>query len=139
MNFRSLPQRDRPEVNLVAFIDVLLVIMIFLMASTTFSRVGALRVRLPEATATAAEAQRCTMTVAVGADGHVVLAGRSYGHDTGALARALTDAARGDASCRVDVQADALATHQSVVHVMEAARVAGLSAIAFSTRSGAVE
>ncbi len=135
MNFRPQPQRDRPELNLVAFIDVLLVILIFMMASATFSRLGALRIKLPDAAADTTSSHRCTVPVAVRADGHLTVAGRFVDGDAGILAQALVDAARSDADCRIDVHADALATHQSVVRVMEAARLAGLSALAFSTQS----
>ena len=128
MNFRPEPPRDRPELNLVAFIDVLLVILIFMMASATFSRFGALRIRLPDAAADATVSQACVVPVAVDAAGHLTVAHRAVDGDVHALAQALTEAAHGDADCRVDVHADAQATHQSVVRVM---------ALAFSTQSAA--
>ncbi len=139
MNFRSLAQRDRPEINLVAFIDVLLVIMIFLMASTTFQRFGALPVQLPDAASDAAKPQQCTVAVAVSADGRFSVGQQAVATNAATLAAVLSEAARGDRTCQIEVQADALATHQSVVRVMEAARLAGLPALVFSTRTGGAE
>jgi biopolymer transport protein ExbD len=139
MNFRRMPQRDRPEINLVALIDVLLVVMIFLMASTTFQRYGALSLRLPDAASSAPKPSACTVPVAIGAEGNLRIAQQAVAGDAGAVAAALSAAAHGDAECQIDVQADALATHQSVVRVMEAARLAGLPALVFSTLSSATE
>ncbi len=139
MNFRLPPQRDRPEVNLIAFIDVLLVIMVFLMASTTFNRLGALRLTLPDAASAVPPPPACTVAVTVGADGRLTVARLPVAADAATLAAALAEVAHGAADCRVDVHADALATHQSVVRVMEAARLAGLPVLAFSTRSPPVD
>ncbi len=139
MNFRSLPCRDRPEVNLVAFIDVLLVIVIFLMISTSFNRYGALQLKLPDAAAEPAPARPCSVPVAVAADGRVTVGRAVVDASAAAIAHALAGAAHGDATCQVELQADALATHQTVVRVMEAARLAGLPALAFVTRSESAE
>jgi len=139
MNFRPLPCRDRPELNLVAFIDVLLVIVIFLMISTSFNRYGALQLKLPDAAAELAPEQPCSVSVMVAADGRVTVGRDAVDAGAAAIAQALAAAAHGDPACRVEVQADALATHQSVVRVMEGARLAGLPALAFSTRSGPAE
>ena len=51
MNFRKRMQRDDPEINLIPFIDVLLVILIFLMITTTYSRFTELQITLPTADA----------------------------------------------------------------------------------------
>ncbi len=137
MNFRPVSRRDHPEINLVAFIDVLLVIVIFLMASANFDRFGALRLKLPDAAADAAARQPCSVTVAVGADGRTLVGRQPVPGDETAIAQALSAAAHGDPACQLELHADALATHQSVMQVMAAARLAGLPALAFSTRSGA--
>lgn len=135
MDFRKGRERDRPEVNLIAFIDVLLVILIFLMVSTTFSKVSALRVSLPTADASQKQPQPELVRVAVDADGHFAIDNRRIAaRDASSLALALKDAAHGRADMMVEVHADALATHQSVVNVMEAARMAGLSRLNFATQ-----
>lgn len=139
MHFRRQPQRDRPEVNLIAFIDVLLVVMIFLMASTTFQRFGALQLSLPQAASKDPKSPDCVVAVAVAADGRLTVQRSPVPDAVGVLAAALADAARGDAGCQIEVHADALATHQSVVRVMQAAQQAGLPTLSFSTRSQANE
>ena len=137
MDFRKGRERDRPEVNLIAFIDVLLVILIFLMVSTTFSKVSALRVSLPTADPSQKQPQPELVRVAVDAEGRFAIDNRRVdARDAASLALALKDAARGRADLMVEVHADALATHQSVVNVMEAARIAGMSRLNFATRGG---
>ena len=135
MDFRKGRDRDRPEVNLIAFIDVLLVILIFLMVSTTFSKVSALRVSLPTADPSLKQAPPEMVRVAVDAQGRFAIDNRRIdARDASSLAVALKDAARGRADLMVEVHADALSTHQSVVNVMEAARMAGLSRLNFATQ-----
>ncbi len=137
MRFRSQPRRDHPEVNLIAFIDVLLVILIFLMVSTTFTRFSALQITLPTADADARQSQPRTLTVAIDADGGVAIDGRRTSvREPGALVPLLQSVAQADPESVVEIRADALATHQSVVNVMEAARLAGLPRIVFATQSG---
>ncbi len=137
MRFRTESRRDHPEVNLIAFIDVLLVILIFLMVSTTFTRFSALQVRLPTAESSTRQALPRLVTVSVDANGRFAIDGRvSAARDPQALAVALKDMAQANPECVVEIRADAMATHQSVVHVMEAARLAGLPRLVFATQSG---
>jgi biopolymer transport protein ExbD len=135
MQFRKGPRRDQPEVNLIAFIDVLLVILIFLMVSTTFSKFSALRVSLPTAAANPQASLPRTVTVAVDADGRYAVDNRRVAaHDASSLAAEIREASKSNPDCVVEIHADAMATHQSVVNVMEAARLAGLQKLSFSTR-----
>lgn len=135
MKFRQQIRRDHPEINLIAFIDVLLVILIFLMISTTFSRVAGLSVRLPLASHESAPVPK-SLRVAVDAEGNFAIEGRRLAaRDTQSLALELRAQSSGDASQTVEIQADARATHQSVVSVMEAARLAGLPKLVFSAQS----
>ncbi|WP_313077191.1 biopolymer transporter ExbD [Melaminivora sp.] len=137
MNFRRRAT-DEPEINLIPFIDVLLVILIFLMLTTTYSKFTELQVTLPVADAETPRERPSEIIVAVAADGryavnHQALAGSSPAQ----LAEALAAAASAGAAPVVVISADALAPHQAVVSVMEAARRAGLPRIAFATRSPA--
>jgi biopolymer transport protein ExbD len=137
MNFRKR-QRDEPEINLIPFIDVLLVILIFLMLSTTYSKFTELQVRLPVADADAQRDRPKELIVAVGADGNFSvnrnpIAGRSLD----ALVIALTEGATAGKDTVIIISADASARHQSVITVMEAARRAGLNQITFATQSSA--
>ena len=135
MNFRQQVRRDQPEINLIAFIDVLLVILIFLMISTTFSRVAGLSVRLPVASNEPAPVPK-SLRVAVDTEGHFALNGRRLAaRDAQSLALELRAESAGDVSQTVEIQADARATHQSVVSVMEAARLAGLPQLVFTAQS----
>jgi len=135
MNFRQR-NRDEPEINLIPFIDVLLVILIFLMLSTTYSKFTELQVRLPVADTEAQRDHPKELIVAVGADGNysinrTAIAGRSL--ET--LVAAMTEGAAGGKDTVVIISADAGARHQSVISVMEAARRAGLNQITFATQS----
>jgi biopolymer transport protein ExbD len=137
MNFRHR-QRDEPEINLIPFIDVLLVVLIFLMLSTTYSKFTELQVTLPVADTDAQRDYPKELIVAVGADGsysinRTLVAGRSVEN----LATAMADNAKAGKDTVVIISADANAKHQAVVTVMEAARRAGLSQITFATQSTA--
>jgi len=136
MKFRKSARRDAPEVNLIAFIDVLLVILIFLMVSTTCSKFSALKLGLPAASTHPEQNQPKTVSVAIDASGGVSVDSRRLGLvDPKALAAALRQIAGTDTDSVVEIHADAMATHQSVVNVMEAARLAGLQRLSFATRN----
>ena len=137
MHFRH-GSREEPEINLIPFIDVLLVVLIFLMLSTTYSKFTEMQLRLPVADVEAQRDYPKEVIVAVSADGRysinkTVLPDRSLETVIAALA-----AASGGASDNVVIiSADASAAHQSVITVMEAARRAGLMQITFATQSAA--
>lgn len=137
MNFRKRRQ-DEPEINLIPFIDVLLVVLIFLMLSTTYSRFNELQVRLPVASADALRERPREIVVAVGADGlYAVNRQVIQGRSVDALSAALIDASRGARETVVVISADARAAHQAVITVMEAARRTGLTQITFATQTPA--
>jgi biopolymer transport protein ExbD len=135
MNFRRR-RTEEPEINLIAFIDVLLVILIFLMLSTTYSRFTQLQVRLPTADVEPLRQRPNELIVAVGANGDLSVNNKPVlGRGVGALTTAITDAASAGTETVLVISADAQAQHQSVVMVMEAARGAGLNQITFATQS----
>ena len=137
MDFRRGRQREEPEINLIPMIDVLLVILIFLVVTTTFSQMSELQINLPTAQADKAQEKPSAVNVAVDASGRYAVNGRPYvGKEVDGLAVELKRAA-GDAAKEptVIISADASATHQAVVNVMEAARQAGLSRITFATQA----
>ncbi|WP_310564983.1 biopolymer transporter ExbD [Hydrogenophaga sp.] len=134
MNFRP-GTRDEPEINLIPFIDVLLVVLIFLMLTTTYSKFTELQVNLPVADAEQQRSNPKEVVVAVGSDGRYainkeVLEGAGVDTLTNALARAAQD----NKDVVVIISADAAATHQSVINVMDAARRAGLVQVTFATQ-----
>ncbi|MDR3453931.1 MAG: biopolymer transporter ExbD [Rhodoferax sp.] len=137
MNFRP-KQRDEPEINLIPFIDVLLVILIFLMLTTTYSKFTEMQLRLPVADTEAQRDYNKEVIVAVSSDGrYMVNKTPIAGHSVEAIAAALTEAAQAGKDTVVIISADASATHQSVITVMEAARRSGLNQITFATQSSA--
>ncbi len=135
LNFRHR-RPEEPEINLIPFIDVLLVILIFLMLSTTYSKFTELRVNLPVADAEKARNAPKEIIVAVAADGRFSVNRQAVdGRDVVQLAAVLARAAEGSGEHLVIVSADANATHQSVITVLDAARRAGLPQITFATQS----
>jgi len=138
MNLRGVRSREDPEINFIPLIDVLLVILIFLMVTTTYQRISELQITLPEADADATKDRPKEVNIGVDRDGRYVIDRTVFAFTTpAALADALKRAA-GDAKDPVlIINADGQATHQSVVRVMEAARLAGLIHITFATQSSA--
>ena len=135
MNFRRRRTED-PEINLIPFIDVLLVVLIFLMLSTTYSRYSELQINLPTAAADKLAERPAEILVSVTADGRYAinrqpLEGRSLELLTAALTRAAGPAGNTPV---VIVSADAMAAHQSVVNVLDAARRANLPKLTFATQ-----
>jgi len=136
MNFRGTRSRDDPEINFIPLIDVLLVILIFLMVTTTYQRVAELQITLPEADAEQMKQRPKEVNVGVDAQGRYVIDRTVFSFTSvGALSDALKRAAGDAKDPVVIINADANATHQSVIHVMEAARAAGLIHITFATQT----
>ncbi len=135
MNFQRGRAREEPEINLIPMIDVLLVILIFLMITTTYSKFAGLEINLPTADTQQAQDQPNEINVVVTATGEVLInktpvAGRDVDSISAALRRAAGDAREPV----VIINADAKATHQSVIDVMQAAQHGGLSHISFATQ-----
>ena len=129
--------RDEPEINLIPFIDVLLVILIFLMLSTTYSKFTELKVRLPVADAERARDYPKEIVVGVASDGRYSVDRQPVaGRNLEALTAALAGAAAGNTERVVVISADASAAHQSVINVMDAARRVGLQQLTFATQAG---
>lgn len=136
MNFRP-HARAEPEINLIPFIDVLLVVLIFLMLSTTYSKFTELQVKLPTADAEQQRDYPKEIIVAVSSDGrYMVNKTLVNGRGVEVLGAALSLAAKAGKDS-VIISADASATHQAVISVMEAARRQGLTQITFATQSAA--
>ena len=137
MNFRPRA-KEEPEINLIPFIDVLLVILIFLMLTTTYSKFTELQLTLHVADAEQQRDHPKEVIVAVAADGRYAVNKTGLeGKSVDVLAAALRDAAKAGPGSIVIISADATAPHQAVVTVMEAARRVGLTQITFATQSSA--
>ena len=137
MNFRPRP-KDEPEINLIPFIDVLLVILIFLMLTTTYSKFTEMQLKLPVADTDAQRDYPKEVVVAVSADGRYMVNRQPVnGRGIEAIGTAIAEAAKAGKDSVIIISADATATHQSVITVMEAARRIGLTQITFATQSSA--
>ncbi len=134
MDFRR-GSRDEPDINLIPFIDILLVVLIFLVLTTTYSQPTELSIHLPQAQALPPENKPQSVMVSVGRDGRYLINDQLLpSSQVGALTQALKDASGANASMVVVINADAAASHQSVIAVMDAARRAGLGQLAFATQ-----
>ena len=136
MNFRRGRAREELEINLIPLIDILIVILIFLFLTTTYNRFAELQINLPEAGAAASNEKPAILSVAVDAGGKYAINGAPvvFG-STENFAERLKEAAKGGKEPVVAISADAAATHQSVINVMESARLAGYNHISFTTQT----
>ncbi len=136
MKFQRGRAYDEPEINLIPLIDVLLVIIIFLMLTTTYARFSGLEINLPTADAEQKAERPNEIDIAVTATGQVLVNKTPL---AAADVRSISDALRRAAGDRPDplivINADAKATHQSVVDVMQAAQTAGYPHISFATQA----
>ena len=124
-----------PEINLIPFIDVLLVILIFLMLSTTYSKFTEMQLRLPTADAQPPKDHPREVIIAISADGrYAVNRSPVNGRNVDAVLGALTGAAGGAKDSMVIISADAASPHQATITVLEAARRGGFSQITFAAQ-----
>jgi biopolymer transport protein ExbD len=131
---------EEPEINLIPFIDVLLVVLIFLMLSTTYSRFTELQINLPAADADKLRDRPGEIVVSVAADGRYTINRKAVdGRNVELLTLELSAAAAGRPDSVVIISADALTAHQAVVNVLDAARRAGLSRLTFAAQSSGSE
>lgn len=134
MRFRR-PLDEEPELNLIPLIDVLLIVLIFLAVSTTYSRFAELKIQLPSADAMQPAPPPAVINIAVTADGRFALERNLLpSTDPAVVADILAKAAKGRDAPLLVISADAQAPHQAVITVMEAARLAGLVRISFATQ-----
>jgi biopolymer transport protein ExbD len=136
MDFRRGRREDYPEINLIPFIDILLVIVIFLAVTTTYARFAELKINLPTSSAEQTPIQPKQIEVAIAENGRYQIDNTAIGDaSVEELAAVLQKAAASLNEPVVVINADARAAHQSVVNVMEAARRVGLSRITFATQT----
>ena len=137
MNFRNKRRGpEEPEINFIPMIDVLLVILIFLMITTTYSKYAELQINLPNADAEKQLERPNEINVAVTSGGRFAVNGQTVVfRDVAGLSGELRAVAAGKKDPVVVINADAQATHQSVIHVMQAAQMAGLGQVTFTTQT----
>ncbi len=138
MNFQRGQTREEPEINLIPLIDVLLVILIFLMVTTSYAKYSELQINLPQAGGDSPSAEIKPLNVAVDAAEHYAVNDQPLNFSgIEALSATLKAAAGDQTDPTIVINADAKAPHQSVINVMEAARLAGYGRITFTTQSQA--
>ena len=132
MNFRSnASSDDSPDINLIPLIDVLLVMLIFLAATTTFTRERQLSISLPQANAE--QTTVSTIEISIAQDGRFAIAGALISPSN--LVARLKAQRSDQKDSALIIRADAMAPHQTVVHAMQAAREAGINKVHFATQA----
>ena len=136
MNFQRYQAREALEINLIPFIDVLLVILIFLMITTTYSKYSELQINLPTADAQKQLERPNEINITVNAGGQYTINRRPLVfQNVTAFAEEMRRAAGELKDPVIVINADSNATHQSVIHIMEASRLAGYGHISFATQT----
>jgi biopolymer transport protein ExbD len=136
MNFQRGRRREEPEINLIPMIDVLLVILIFMMVTTSYAKFSELQITLPQAGGESVTAPAKPINVAVDAAQHYSINNQTVANaEVDSMAASLKSAAGDQTDPTIVINADAKATHQSVINIMEAARRAGYGRITFTTQN----
>lgn len=134
MNFQRGRMREEPEINLIPMIDIFLVIIIFLMVSTTYTKFSELQINLPQASGDETTSQAKQINVSVDASEHYAINNTTITfNNVQNMSQALHTAAGEQKDPTIVIQADAKAPHQAVINIMEAARLAGYGRITFTT------
>ena len=134
MNFQRGRPKEDPEINLIPMIDVLLVVLIFLMITTTYSKFSEMEIILPQANAEKSADRPNTINISISANGgYSINRTPIKSSSTESLSGELRAAAGDQTDPIIIINADASATHQSVITVMEAARLTGFNRITFMT------
>ena len=135
MGFKRKSRLEDPEINFIPLIDVLLVIIIFLIVSTTFSKFSELKINLPTADANSVEEKFLPINVTVTKDGQYAINEEILSQNSiDSIEKRLIQIAGNAKDLPVIINADAETPHQSVVNIMEASRRVGLTKITFSTK-----
>jgi len=136
MNFQRGRAREEPEINLIPMIDVLLVILIFLVVTTSYAKFSELQINLPQAGGEVSPEAAQPINIAIDASEHYAINNQGLPYSgVEALATSLKNAAGDQTDPTIVINADAKAPHQSVINVMEAARLAGYGRITFTTQN----
>ena len=135
MNFRKKVREDDLEINFIPLIDVLLVIIIFLVVSTTFTKFSELKINLPTAEANQVDKKVERINIAISENGDYSINEVSIvSPNINNISMSLREASKNIKDPVIVINADSNSPHQSVINVMEAARISGLSKITFSTK-----
>lgn len=136
MHFQRRRKLDEPEINLVAMIDVLLVLIIFLMLTTTYAKFSGQKIDLPTADAASPPPTPKSIEIGITAGGNVYIDSVALPDgQVETVANALATKASEQSDTVIIINADAMASHQSVIDAMHAAQSSGFARITFSTQN----
>ena len=134
MNLRPNREKEQLDVNITPLIDVVFLLLIFFMVSTTFDRQAQLKVKLPEASATAEQQQTESIFLAIDAKGQYYINDKQLVNTTiKTLKQALVKTMNENKEIAVILKADANTPHQAVVTAMDAAAQVGLTRLSIAT------
>ena len=133
MNFRQL-RRPEVSINLTPLIDVVFLLLIFFMVSTSFSEMTQLLVDLPEAAGSPATTDEA-LILTVDVEGNMTLNGESVPNDARGLSLALRQLMRGNTDIPVTLSADAMTPHQYVVTAMDVAAELNITRLTIATEN----
>ncbi len=136
MKFQRNLRSTNVHIDLTSLIDVVFILLLFFILTTSFSRESVIRINLPEANAEAASTNPVTIAVLVANDGTYAVNGRTLASNSvDSLMQAITDISAGDNMLPVLITADADTSHQSVVTAMDAVARLGFSKLNIATRT----
>lgn len=134
MNFRP-PRSNEPDVNLTPLIDVVFLLLIFFMVSTTFKRESELNIDLPRATAQPTETRERPLEITIDADGRIFVNQQGLvNNQLGTLMKAIQQASDNRTDIPLIISADAKTPHQAVVTALDAARKLGITHLSLATQ-----
>ena len=134
MKFPRRPQRDN-SINLTPLIDVVFLLLIFFMVTTTFTRETRMLISLPEAESESIAREKKVVELVVSKDGSYAVDGQSLiNRDIKTIMAALKDASAGDNKMPLVITADALSTHQAMITAMDAAGRLGFETLNIATQ-----
>ena len=140
MNLRPHRTRQEPDINLTSLIDVVFLLLIFFMISTTFNRETELSVQLPEASGDPMKTEQKYLEISIDAKGHYYVNRKEVlNTDVQTLRNAIAGEVRPGNSPQIIISADRMTPHQAVISAMDAARQLDLVHITFATSKPAEE
>ena len=137
MNLRKSQPEDL-DINLTPLIDVVFLLLIFFMVSTTFDKASEIAIDLPKAQTSELKEEKDAIEVSVDASGNYYVNGRQLVNaQTATIRQALRTAAGDEAQPRIVINADSLVTYQAIITLMDAARQLGFARLSFTARRSA--
>jgi biopolymer transport protein ExbD len=140
VNFRAGRRREEPDVNLTPLIDVVFLLLIFFMVSTTFNKQSEISIQLPQAAGEKQQDKRVVIEVSIDAEGrYYVNKQQLINTQLDTLKRAMQTQAGNEKEPKLIISADRRTPHGAVVRAMDAARQLGFVHLTFATQNNPSE